>query len=80
MIWGFKKKGKIIEDIHSFSGNIADAIIKYSMRNLSVDNVTAIFIMFQNFEEKMKEENFEYNYMGNCCAFIGGEIDLNNND
>ena len=40
MIWGFKKKGKIIDDIHLFSGNIADAIIKYSMKKLSVDNVS----------------------------------------
>ena len=56
MIWKFKKKGKIIDNIHSFSGNIADAVIKYSMQKLSVDNVTVIFIAFQNFEERMKEE------------------------
>ena len=80
MIWGFKKKGKIIDNIHTFSGNIADAVIKYSMKKLSVDNVTVIFIAFENFEEKMKEENFEYNYSGNNCKFIGGEIDLNNID
>ena len=80
MIWGFKTKGKIFDDIHIFSGNIADAIIKYSMRKLSVDNVTVIFIAFQNFEEKMKDENFEYIYNGNICKFIGGEIDLNNLD
>lgn len=78
MIWKFKKKGKIIDNIHSFSGNIADAVIKYSMQKLSVDNVTVIFIAFQNFEERMKEENFEYLYKENGCKFIGGEIDLNN--
>ena len=81
MIWGFKKKGKRINDIHSFSGNIADAVIKYSMKKLSIDNVTTIFIGFDNFEEKMKDENFEYNnYSGNSCNYIGGEIDLNNID
>ena len=80
MIWEFKKKGKIIDNIHLFSGNIADAIIKYSMKKLSVDNVIVIFIMFKNFEERMKEENFEYIYSGNECKFIGGEIDLNNID
>jgi hypothetical protein len=80
MIWGFKKNGKIIENIHTFSGNIADAIIKYSMRKLSVDNVTVIFIAFQNFEERMKDENFEYIYKGISCKYIGGEIDLNNMD
>ena len=50
------------------------------MKKLSVDNVTVIFIMFPNFEERMKEENFEYIYSGNSCKFIGGEIDLNNID
>ena len=80
MIWGFKKNGKIIENIHTFSGNIADAIIKYSMRKLSVDNVTVIFIAFQNFEERMKDEDFEYIYNGISCKYIGGEIDLNNMD
>ena len=77
MIWGFKKNGKIIDDIHIFSGNIADAIIKYSMRKLSVDNVTVIFIAFQNFLVKMKDENFEYIYNGNICNYIEGEIDCN---
>jgi len=80
MIWGFKKKGKIIDNIHTYSGNIADAVIKYSMKKLSVDNETVIFIAFHNFEEKMKDENFEYKYSGNTCKFIGGEIDLNNID
>jgi hypothetical protein len=77
MIWGFKKKGSIIENIHSFSGNITDAIIKYSMRKLSVDNVTVIFIVFENFAEKMRDKNFEYVYSGYDCKYIGGEIDLN---
>lgn len=80
MIWEFKKKGNKFEDIHVLSGNITDAIIKYSMRKLSVDNVTVIFIVFENFEQKMKDENFEYIYSGNSCKYIGGEIDLNNND
>ena len=80
MIWGFKKKGKIIDNIHTYSGNIADAVIKYSMKKLSVDNETVIFIAFHNFEEKMKDENFEYKHSGNTCKFIGGEIDLNNID
>ena len=80
MIWEFKKKGNKFEDIHVLSGNITDAVIKYSMRKLSVDNVTVIFIVFENFEQKMKDENFEYIYSGNSCKYIGGEIDLNNND
>ena len=60
MIWSFKKKGKSIEDIHKFSGDVADSVIKYSMKKLTSDNVTVIFIAFQNFYDKMKDENFEY--------------------
>ncbi len=80
MIWSFKKKGSIFEDLHALSGNLADAVIKYSMKKLSVDNVTVIFIMFHNFGEKMKDENFEYSCTENNCKYIGGEIDLNNID
>ena len=49
MIWNFKKKGKIIDNIHSFSGNIVDSVIKKGMSKLSTDNVSAIFIAFKNF-------------------------------
>ena len=59
-IWGSKKKGEVIPDIHSFCGKITDAIIKYSMEKNSVDNVSVIFIAFKNFENKMKEPDFEY--------------------
>ena len=78
MIWSFKKQGNIIENIHKFSGDIADSIIKYSMRKLTADNVTVIFISFENFYEKMKDENYEYIYNGNVCKYIGGEIDSSN--
>jgi serine/threonine protein phosphatase PrpC len=78
LIWSFKKKGDIIENIHKFSGDIADAVIKYSMKKLTSDNVTVIFIAFHNFYEKMINENFEYYYNGNVCQYIGGEIDSNN--
>lgn len=77
MIWKFKRKGNIINDIHKYSGNIADSVIKYSMKKLTADNVTVIFIAFQNFLVKMKDENFEYIYNGNICNYIGGEIDCN---
>ena len=77
MIWGFKQKGKSIDNIHEFSGNVADAVIKFSMKKLSIDNVTVIFIAFENFKQKMKDKNFEYVYSGNLCKYIGGEIELN---
>ena len=78
MIWSFKKQGNIIENIHKFSGDIADAVIKYSMKKLTSDNVTVIFIAFHNFHEKMMDDNFEYYYNGNVCQYIGGEIDSSN--
>ena len=75
MIWNFKKKGKIIENIHSSSGNIVDSVIKKSMAKLSTDNVSAIFIAFKNFENKMKDEEFQYREEPQC-KFIGNEIDF----
>lgn len=75
MIWNFKKKGKIIDNIHSFSGNIVDSVIKKSMAKLSTDNVSAIFIAFKNFENKMKDKEFQYREEPQC-KFIGNEIDF----
>ena len=59
-IWSSKKLGQTITDIHSFCGKITDAIIKYSMEKNSVDNVSVIFIAFKNFENRMKDPDFEY--------------------
>ena len=75
MIWEFKRKNNKINDIHVYCGNITDAVIKQSMKKMSGDNVTAIFIVFKNFEEKMKEKDFEYKDNPEC-KFIGDEIDL----
>ena len=58
LIWENKKKNKSINDIHVLCGQIYDAIIKYSIKKNSNDNVSAIFIAFKNFENKMKEPNF----------------------
>ena len=59
-IWGSKKLGETIDDIHSFCGKVTDGIIKYSMEKNTVDNVSVIFIAFKNFENKMKDPNFVY--------------------
>ena len=75
MIWNFKKKGKIIDNIHSFSGNIVDSVIKKSMSKLSTDNVSSIFIAFKNFENKMKDDEYQYKEEPQC-KFIGNEIDF----
>ena len=74
-IWCFKKRGHKFPNMHAFSANIVDSIIKYSLVKLSGDNVTCIFISFNNFKDKM--EDFEYNESKNVeCKYIGGEVDL----
>ena len=59
-IWSYKKKGEVHNDIKNLCGIITDGIIKYSMQKQSIDNVSVIFIAFKNFENKMKDPNFEY--------------------
>ena len=59
-IWEYKKKGEVHNDIRELCGKITDGIIKYSMQKKAIDNVSLIFIAFKNFENKMKDPNFEY--------------------
>ena len=46
------------------------------MEKNSVDNVSIVFIAFKNFEEKMKDPNFEYNCQGKCIPSTSDEIDF----
>ena len=75
MIWCFKKKGKSVNNIHEFSGNVVDLIMYKSMAKLSTDNVSAIFIAFKNFENKIKNADFKWEDNPSSCKFIGNEID-----
>ena len=75
-IWEYKKKGKSINDIHSFCAQITDGIIKYSMEKDSVDNVSVVFIAFKNFENKMKEINFVYSCKNKCQEIKKDKIDF----
>ncbi len=59
-IWGYKKKGVVFNNLGELCGKITDGIIKYSMQRQSIDNLSLIFIAFKNFENKMKDSNFEY--------------------
>ena len=65
-IWDYKKAGQVIDNIHQLCVKIVDAIIKFSMQKDSVDNVSVIFIAFKNFENKMKDINFEYKQQTKC--------------
>ena len=48
------------------------------MEKNSVDNVTVIFIAFKNFENKMKDRNFEYRE-NNICRIIKDDYDFSIN-
>ena len=65
-IWEVKKAGTVIDNIHQACASITDAIIKFSMAKDSVDNVSVIFIAFKNFENKLKDINFEYKLQVKC--------------
>ena len=43
------------------------------MEKNSVDNVSIVFVAFKNFEEKMKDPNFEYNCQGKCINCVDKE-------
>jgi len=75
-IWEYKKQGKVINDIHTLCGQIADAIIKYSMEKDSVDNVSVVFIAFKNFEKLMKEPNYVHNLNNKCKEIKKDKIDF----
>ena len=75
-IWGSKKLGETIDDIHSFCGKVTDGIIKYSMEKNTVDNVSVIFIAFKNFENKMKNPNFVYQPRTKCQEIKKDKIDF----
>jgi len=47
------------------------------MEKNSVDNVSVVFVAFRNFEEKMKDPNFEYNLKSKCTLPKSEEIDFN---
>jgi hypothetical protein len=75
-IWSYKKKGEVHNDIRTLCGKITDGIIKYSMEKKSADNVSIIFIAFKNFENKMKDPDFEFNYTGKCQPISKDKIDF----
>ena len=80
-IWSYKKKGQVHNDIRSLCGKITDAIIKYSMEEKTKDNVSVIFIAFKNFENKMKDPDFEYTAFANTKNIKDKyDFSLNNSD
>jgi hypothetical protein len=74
-IWKYKKKGEVFNDIRELCGKITDGIIKYSMQKQSIDNLSVIFIAFKNFENKIKDPNFEYTAFAKT-QLIRDQVDL----
>lgn len=66
------------ENIHELCGLITDSIMKFSLKKYTSDNITCIFICFQNFVRKMNEEFYEKKIIKgiNNVTQMGGEIDL----
>ena len=65
-------------DIHKLCGKITDEIIKYSMEKGSSDNFSVVFVAFKNFENKMKDPNFEYICNAHCTESQSEELDFSN--
>ena len=61
-----KKKGTSINDIYRLCAVITDEVMKYSLMKNSLDKVCVIFIAFKNFENKMKDPDFEYHHQTKC--------------
>ena len=78
-IWSYKKKGQVHTDIKSLCQKITDGIIEYSMEEKFSDNYTVIFIAFKNFEDKMKDRDFEYKDFAKCLT-INDKYDLGLNN
>jgi hypothetical protein len=76
MVWDFKLKGYSVNNIHEYTGKIVDGIMKQCLKKMTSDNITIIFISFNNFKEKMEDYNYYYEYTGVESHLIGNEIDL----
>ena len=74
-IWSYKKANQKFDNIHELCKLITDAIIKFSMEKKSFDNVTVIFIAFENFKKKMEDINFEFKPKAHCVEYPD-EFDL----
>ena len=82
--WSRKQQGQQFENIHELSALITDNIIQYSLIKLSSDNLSCVFIAFNNFLMAMNDKDFVFN--NNCNNIIQmkeicdlGIIDEDNN-
>lgn len=80
-MWKIKTKGNSIEDIHNICSKVTDAVMKLSLKRFTSDNITCVFICFENFRKLLKEESFErINSNQSEVITMQGEIDLSGFD
>lgn len=80
-MWKIKTKGNSIEDIHNVCSKVTDAVMKLSLKRFTSDNITCVFICFENFRKLLKEESFERNNSNQSEVItMQGEIDLSGFD
>ena len=77
IIWKFKQKGYVRNDIHELSGMVTDAVMKLSLKKYTSDNITCIFICFDNFRKKMSDESYERRIFASMVVHqMKDEVDL----
>lgn len=82
MAWSMKKKNVEVTNIHQHCGLVTDTIMKYSLKRYTVDNISVIFISFDNFMKKIQDTSFEYSLNRRYNVVQMGDIldlSLNNN-
>lgn len=60
LVWNCKSKYNSPLKIHEYCGIVTDTIMKQSLKKCTVDNISCIFICFENYANKCKELSFKY--------------------
>lgn len=55
--WSTAKQSFGVRDIHSITGRMVNGILHESMVQSSLDNLTAIVVTFENFDQYTKSSN-----------------------
>ena len=50
--------------------------MKYSLKKMTSDNITVIFIVFDNFKNAMEDSDFQFEKSNKMFTLMGPEIDL----
>ena len=50
--------------------------MKYSLKKMTSDNITVIFIVFENFKNAMEDSDFQFEKSTRMFTLMGPEVDL----